>query len=582
MSAPPPTTIRFGSLESNDAKAFSQMVEAGKQSGNINVVTAESEHMDFSESSKAAKQQNTDLLRQLEAKRRARTIMVPTDDLAVRKRLRLLSEPMTLFGEAAPERRERLRELMSQLAAEGSERLANAEAKERELRSEVAYEIAVEKAYDEEGSEELVEVRKQIFRFGVPRAAQRLHEARTKRQQEMSDEALLREDHQVYLDRRTELKEFVNSYSVIADIRPISSLHFAPDSQTLATASWSGDCKVWDIRTAGEIGLLKGHTERVTDIAFHPSATTNGWSADSVNLASCGADETLRLWALPALGKVKKEEAEEAEDVKMKEDENSSSTNSSDESSSSSSMNGGSEPKVKEEENSGETDDSSSSSSTALPENGMRPLLTLRGHADRLCRLAWHPSGRLVATSSFDTTWRLWDVEAGRSVLCQTGHSRALYGIGMHPDGTLLVTGDLGGQSLLWDLRVGRWIMQLNGHSKQVLSCEFSPTGYHAATAGGDNTVRLWDIRNKKTLYVLPAHSKLISSAKFHPVHGQFLYSSSYDGTCKLWSCVDFRLIKTLAGPGGRMLKADMSPDAQSIATASFDRTWKLWRYDET
>ena len=42
-------------------------------------------------------------------------------------------------------------------------------------------------------------------------------------------------------------------------------------------------------------------------------------------------------------------------------------------------------------------------------------------HAGRLSRVAFHPSGRYVGTTSFDTSWRLWDVESCRELLLQVG-----------------------------------------------------------------------------------------------------------------------------------------------------------------
>ena len=42
-------------------------------------------------------------------KKRARELAVPTNDNAVKLKLREYNEPITMFAEAAPERRERLR-----------------------------------------------------------------------------------------------------------------------------------------------------------------------------------------------------------------------------------------------------------------------------------------------------------------------------------------------------------------------------------------------------------------------------------------------------------------------------------------
>ena len=41
----------------------------------------------------------------------------------------------------------------------------------------------------------------------------------------------------------------------------------------------------------------------------------------------------------------------------------------------------------------------------------LQELATLKGHTDRLGRIAYHPAGRHLGTASFDATWRLWDLE---------------------------------------------------------------------------------------------------------------------------------------------------------------------------
>ena len=46
---------------------------------------------------------------------------------------------------------------------------------------------------------------------------------------------------------------------------------------------------------------------------------------------------------------------------------------------------------------------------------------TLRGHAERVCRIQYHPSGRFLGSASFDKTWRLWDVATQQEILCQEG-----------------------------------------------------------------------------------------------------------------------------------------------------------------
>ena len=69
------------------------------------------------------------------------------------------------------------------------------------------------------------------------------------------------------------------------------------------------------------------------------------------------------------------------------------------------------------------------------------PLSTLKGHQGRVCRVAFHPSGNYVASASFDTTWRLWDVTTSKELLLQEGHSKEVYAIEFQNDGALVASG---------------------------------------------------------------------------------------------------------------------------------------------
>jgi U4/U6 small nuclear ribonucleoprotein PRP4 len=60
-----------------------------------------------------ARQETQALLDELERKKRARAVAVPTDDNKVKKRLREWGEPITLFGERAADRRGRVIQLLS-------------------------------------------------------------------------------------------------------------------------------------------------------------------------------------------------------------------------------------------------------------------------------------------------------------------------------------------------------------------------------------------------------------------------------------------------------------------------------------
>ena len=70
-------------------------------------------------------------------------------------------------------------------------------------------------------------------------------------------------------------------------------------------------------------------------------------------------------------------------------------------------------------------------------EESDKPVQTLKGHIARLSTVEWHPQGRYIGTTSYDCSWRLWDVETAKELLLQEGHGRENYGFAFHPDGSL-------------------------------------------------------------------------------------------------------------------------------------------------
>jgi len=253
----------------------------------------------------------------------------------------------------------------------------------------------------------------------------------------------------------------------------------------------------------------------------------------------------------------------------------------------------------------------------------IEPIAKLIGHQARLCRTAFHPSGLFVGTTSFDHTWRLWDVERCLSldnmnhptagtvtgsnnstgeVLLQDGHTSEVYGIGFHGDGALVSTTDYGGVVRVWDIRTGRSICHFLGHAGRVLCSEFSPSGFQLASSGDDGTIRIWDLRQRRSYACIPAHSRLVSCLKFakdddyyHHRHdnittstseddvpalrgddndinnncsrrqhqhygGEFLVSSSFDGTAGVWSTRDWTELASLSGHDGKVTGVDILP----------------------
>lgn len=94
------------------------------------------------------------------------------------------------------------------------------------------------------------------------------------------------------------IQSYTSLGSQFADDRPVCNVRFSPNSKFLATASWSGTAKIWDVPGCRMLDELKGHEgERLGSVVWHPQATLSQ-SPESLNLATSGADFNIQLWNL--------------------------------------------------------------------------------------------------------------------------------------------------------------------------------------------------------------------------------------------------------------------------------------------
>ena len=61
------------------------------------------------------------------------------------------------------------------------------------------------------------------------------------------------------------------------------------DGARLATGSWDGVVRVWDLRNATEVAAFRGHNGGITSLDFYP---------DGKSVASASEDGTVLVWAV--------------------------------------------------------------------------------------------------------------------------------------------------------------------------------------------------------------------------------------------------------------------------------------------
>ena len=70
-------------------------------------------------------------------------------------------------------------------------------------------------------------------------------------------------------------------------------MKFSPNGKWLASASWDGTARVWEIPSGRQAILVDADVYRVSCIDFTPDG----------QLATANWDGTVRLWDLPMLGR---------------------------------------------------------------------------------------------------------------------------------------------------------------------------------------------------------------------------------------------------------------------------------------
>lgn len=295
------------------------------------------------------------------------------------------------------------------------------------------------------------------------------------------------------------------------------------------------------------------------------------------------------------------------------------------------------------------------------------PQATLTGHTNWVQVIGWSPDGKLLASGGMDSTVRIWDPVTCKPVgQPMRQHNNSITGIAWEPfhsntacqriatssrDGTVRVWNALtqqtdfvlsqhrapvtcvkwGGCNLLytasrdktvkvWCAKTGKLVRSLEGHAHWVnhlaLSTEYvlraGPFGYKdgkpgdishfkdrkeaaewckgqfeaiRASKGGeklvscsdDFTLFLWDPESsKKPVSRMTGHQQLVNHVSFSP-DGHLLASASFDKSVKLWDASSGKFLSSLRGHVSSVYQVCWSADSRLLVSSSKDSTLKLW-----
>ena len=317
---------------------------------------------------------------------------------------------------------------------------------------------------------------------------------------------------------------------------------FSPDGRTLATASWDGTARLWDVDTGQERTSLD-HKSLVESVAFSP---------DGRFLATASRDGKARLWdaatgqertvfphrTIYVRGAVF---SPDGRILAVKSDEYASAP-------------------------------SPSRYLVRLLDATTGTEFAVLEHPDGMNTIAFSPDGRSIATSSRDGMARLWDPATGRESFVLR-HEGAVTDAAFSPDGHSVATASRDGTIRVSDAATGDKRAVLR-HPLPVNTVAFSPDGHTLATGSDDGTARLWDSVTGEELLVL-GHQGPVVAVVFSR-NGYSIATASKDGTARAWDATTGEPRAVLRHPLPVKTVA-FSPDGLVLATASEDGTARLW-----
>lgn len=276
----------------------------------------------------------------------------------------------------------------------------------------------------------------------------------------------------------------------------ITSLAFSPVGSLLASGVATEDnVGLWDPRSGSLVRLLKGHTSRVSSVAFSP---------DEFTLASGSWDDTVFLWDVRSGDKLAEfirpnnvTSLAFSPDGKM--------------------LASGAWDKIV----------------IIWDINSGSALHRLEGHTGWVNSVAFSPIDSLLASGSDDHTIILWDTRSGEQLGILQGGSM-VKSVAFSPDGTILASGLLNNSVTLWDMQTKQRLRTLDGHTGDVRSMAFSPDGKLLASGSDDKTVILWNVSTGEKIHAFEDIQDGVTSVAFSP-DGKMLAAGAKDRTITLW-----------------------------------------------
>jgi autophagy-related protein 16 len=212
---------------------------------------------------------------------------------------------------------------------------------------------------------------------------------------------------------------------------------------------------------------------------------------------------------------------------------------------------------------------------TVLPS---APKQTIDAHTmDGTC-VKYDASGtNLVATSSSDSTVKIWDTNSGTVRVTfrgTVGHSMMCCDI----NGSTVVGGSSDKTCRVWNLRTQRMIHHLVGHAHKVTCVRLFANEHAVVTGSADRSLKVWDISHKTYRQTTTLRHSSTSNCVDVGTDSQTAVSGHLDGGLRFWDLRSGERTEDISGlHEGAITSCQFSPtDSSLVLTNGADSCLKI------
>ncbi|MEM7556592.1 MAG: DUF1326 domain-containing protein, partial [Cyanobacteria bacterium P01_A01_bin.84] len=267
--------------------------------------------------------------------------------------------------------------------------------------------------------------------------------------------------------------ELINTFSeypwIVSDkIDEVNFLKFSPDGKNLATAGADSTIKIWHVGAQELIDILHKHNGIVRCLAFTP---------DGKILATGGDDRRILFWDLIERHSIFSLSLEDtaAHALIFSSDGNIMLT--------------GSYRKIKVWQLFRFNADNNGNGNIDFK---LQLTHSFTAHSHIVRALAITEDRKFFISGSRDKTIKIWDFSTGELKRTLKGHTDGVYAIALSPDGQIIASGSADKTIKLWHLDTGELLGTFTGHNSTVTALEFTASGEILVSGSLDKTIKIW------------------------------------------------------------------------------------------